>query len=643
MLDPRPEVPASPDGLQYKFGPFCLRPDGTLYRSTAAVPLPPKELAILRVLVSNAGLIVPAQELKRSAWGDVHVSAASLPRCVSSLRARLDSANCIRTVYKQGYRFNLPVKPDPAPNSSPSFNPSSHATQTTNPDEGPSGPPSETRPSGWIERRIANPNALPRLAILPFTTGEGVPDYLGTGIAEQIMIGFSRSRKPAAEVMARDSVASLVARGLTAEEVGRSLGANLALTGAITALPLYFRLRAEMIRVSDSVQLWIEDFLVPRTLIAQADARLAKRVSARVQNTFDTPETAAQLVSFDPDPIMMPPDDVQRSQASALYMQACALWNTSKRANMEEAMRGFRSALELDATLMPARIELMHSYLFYSAFGFMPPIEAAELARKQAEAVLLLSQNGQPIYAALGSIHFYHDRDFAAAANAFARAQYIDYDPRMLIYKARFAVAQQRFADAISLLRSGLEVDFYSPVLYGRLMWTLHLAGDATAALEEANRAVALFPNHPGVLIYSANIFAASSDDLSNQAHCEMAAQAVTMASKLIEIAPNLDASYSALAYAYARQGKAAQARELLDRQRSQSRERFMLAGFHAPTLLQLGRVEEALEDMRTADLQRSPWFFEQLLDPRLKPLRSRKEFQQLTSVLSRMTPASVA
>jgi DNA-binding winged helix-turn-helix (wHTH) protein/tetratricopeptide (TPR) repeat protein len=634
MLDPRPEVPASSDGLQYKFGPFCLRPDGTLYRSLAAVPLPPKELAILRVLLSNAGQIVPSQELKRSAWGDVHVSAASLPRCVSSLRARLDSANCIRTVYKQGYRFNLPVKPDPAPNSSPSFNPSGRATQTANPDEG---------PSDWIERRVANPNALPRLAILPFTTGEGVPDYLGTGIAEQIMIGFSRNRKPAVEVMARDSVASLVARGLTAEEVGRSLGANLALAGAITALPLYFRLRAEMIRVSDGVQLWIEDFLVPRTLIAQADARLAKRVSARVQNTFDTPESTAQPVPSDPAPIVMPPDDVQRSQASALYMQACALWNTSKRAKMEEAIRGFRSALELDATLMPARIELMHSYLFYSTFGFMPPIEAAELARKQAEAVLMLSQNGQPIYAALGSIHFYHDRDFAAAANAFARAQYTGYDPRMLIYKARFAVAQQRFADAISLLRSGLELDSYSPVLYGRLMWTLHLAGDATAALDEAKRTVALFPNHPGVLIYSANIFAASSEDLSNQAHHELAAQAVTMASKLIEIAPNLDASYSALAYAYARQGKAAQARELLDRQRSQSRERFMLAGFHAPALLQLGKVEEALEDMRTADLQRSPWFFEQLLDPRLKPLHSRKEFQQLTSGLNRMIPVSVA
>jgi len=633
MINPEPNELVDRNRLQYRFGPFCLRSDGTLLRSLSAIPLPPKELAILRVLVSNAGTTVPSSLLQKSAWGDVNVSPASLPRCVSSLRARLESQNCIRTIYKHGYCFNLPVQPALEPAVLHNQETRAHRVSWE-----------AGRQSGfWQERRIAKPHTVPRLAILPFATGEGVPEFLGTGIPEQIMIRFSRNHQPVAEIMSRDSVASLVARGMTAQEVGQSLCASLVLTGKISALPLYFRLRAEMIRVSDGVQLWVEDFLVERTRISQADARLAKRVGARIQNTFDTLETSGQPISSDPDPALIPPDDAQRSQASALYMQACALWNTSKRANMEEAMRGFRSALELDATLLPAHIELMHSYLSHSAFGFMPPVEAAELARKQAEAVLLLSQNGEPVHAALGWIHFFHDRDFTSAANSFARAQYTGYDPRTLIYKARFALGQQRFAGAISLVRSGLEVDSYSPVLYGRLIWALHLSGDAAAALDEAKRALVLFPNHPGILIYSAYIFAASSDDLSNQAHRELAARAVTMALKLVEIAPNLDASYSALAYAYARQSKAVQARELLDRQRSQARERFMLAGFHAPTLLQLGKVEEALEDLCAADRQRSPWFFEQILDPRLKPLRSRKEFQQLTSGLSQMTPASVA
>jgi DNA-binding winged helix-turn-helix (wHTH) protein len=268
MIVPKPEMAIHPDSFHYTFGSFCLLPDGTLLRNADEIHLAPKELAVLRVLISQPGQIVPAEKLRLSAWGDTHVSADSLPRCVSSLRAHLGFEPCIQTIYKRGYRFTLPVIRTGPDSDSRQF---SAAMQTDRP-----------------ERRIARPASLPRLAILPFATAEDVPVLLGTGIAEETMIRLSHTHSPVVEMMARDSVFHLAARGASAQEVGAALGADLVLAGWITPLPLHFRLRIEMIRVADAIQLWIEDFLVPRTLVAWADSRTAAHICARICHTFAT-------------------------------------------------------------------------------------------------------------------------------------------------------------------------------------------------------------------------------------------------------------------------------------------------------------------------------------------------------------------
>ncbi len=50
-------------------------------------------------------------QLKQAIWGDVHVTADSVPKCMSSLRAHLQPDECIQTVYKRGYRFVAEVRP----------------------------------------------------------------------------------------------------------------------------------------------------------------------------------------------------------------------------------------------------------------------------------------------------------------------------------------------------------------------------------------------------------------------------------------------------------------------------------------------------------------------------------------------------
>jgi DNA-binding winged helix-turn-helix (wHTH) protein len=251
----------------YRFGSFELRPDGTLFRDDTIIALAPKELAALRFLLARPQQIVTVMELRRAVWGGVHVSTESVPRCVSSLRARLGSEDCIATIYKLGYRFDLPVE---------AVRSTAHQWQVA--------PGKDTERVEKSEE--AEMRGLPRLAILPFDVKAGVSSDTGCALAEETMIVLSRWNTGAMEVVAREPVFSLAARGDRQEELAATVGADYLLCGTVSLLPMYWRIRAEMIRVSDSVQLWIEDFSVSRESVPNLDessaAIMATLVAARV-------------------------------------------------------------------------------------------------------------------------------------------------------------------------------------------------------------------------------------------------------------------------------------------------------------------------------------------------------------------------
>jgi tetratricopeptide (TPR) repeat protein len=295
---------------------------------------------------------------------------------------------------------------------------------------------------------------------------------------------------------------------------------------------------------------------------------------------------------------------------------------------MQDVLKGFHHALRLDPTLVEARIRLVRAYLTLSSYGYMRADIAAEQAREQIEIALSVSPAGQTLYPALGWIHVHHDRDFAAASEAFSRSPRCGMDGWSTIYRVRFALGQGRFTEAIGLLRTAMEADPFSPGLHARLTWALHLAGDCEAAVEQARRTQSLFPDYTGAMLFCAIVFAAASR--AGDTTGELPTWATAVASRLIHQAPNLDAGYATLAYVQARQGCIIEARAQLDQLQWLSRERFVLRSLQAPALVELGESDAAINALTAAERQHCPWLFELLIDPRLEPLRSEPEFQRL-------------
>jgi DNA-binding winged helix-turn-helix (wHTH) protein len=94
----------------YRFGRFELDPSaGELRREGRALPLQPKPLAMLTLLIQERHRIVPNDELLDRLWPGETVTQGSLTRAVSVARAAIgDSgrAGLIRSHTRRGYRFH---------------------------------------------------------------------------------------------------------------------------------------------------------------------------------------------------------------------------------------------------------------------------------------------------------------------------------------------------------------------------------------------------------------------------------------------------------------------------------------------------------------------------------------------------------
>ncbi|HEY7056852.1 MAG TPA: winged helix-turn-helix domain-containing protein, partial [Vicinamibacterales bacterium] len=96
------------------FGPFTFDVQNRLLsRSGTEIPLPPRVLGVLELLLSRPGEIVSRQELLDRVWRDAFVTDTSLAEAVSFLRQALgddpQAPRYVQTVHRRGYRFLPPL------------------------------------------------------------------------------------------------------------------------------------------------------------------------------------------------------------------------------------------------------------------------------------------------------------------------------------------------------------------------------------------------------------------------------------------------------------------------------------------------------------------------------------------------------
>jgi DNA-binding winged helix-turn-helix (wHTH) protein/tetratricopeptide (TPR) repeat protein len=560
---------------RFKFGDFCLEPDGTLLRQRAPVHLPAKELAALRLLLQHAGHIVTPQQLRDTLWGNVHVTPDSVPRCISSLRSRLEAEDRIQTIYKQGYRLTGEVEKDLA---------------------------------------AAAQDAPARLAVVPFSCGPNVPEHIGQAVAEDATAQLTKAQPQIFSMLARDSAFALAAKGMSAQQVGETLHADLVLTGTVQIVGRLFRLRMEMVRVEDGTQIWVEDVLVSRDRAAGLQEKLIERLAFRAGVTLGESPAAPDDSRFD-------------ARAFDTFLRGRYEWQSAERHRMQDGVRYLHQAVELEPRLMQARVDIVRATVAQELFGYTAPRVALEQLTRIAESVQEHEETYEEILPELGWLKFHVDRDLPAARRMFDHRRNLPSDKWNARIRALFAASRQRFNEAIALLRGAIEEDPYSPGLNAELALVYHLSGRSDESVRQVTRCLELGPSHIASRLYGGAILAFNGQP----------DRAIALTRELAQQTPYFDMAIAVHAYALACNGERKAAADWLERLQWLSHERYVMRGFSAPAYVALGDREGAIAELQAADEDRCPWFFAMLADPRLKGLHELAEFQAMRDQLEHM------
>lgn len=570
MNDSFSPSPARPE-TRFAFCGLRIDANGLLFRGRIAIELPREELLALRVLLAHAGRVVAPAQVRRAAWGDARADSGQIEHCVTRLRTRLGLENCIEILGRRGFRFIGAVR----------------------------GVEGEPVPSPL------------RIVLLPLAIQGDGPAYLAPAVMHAAERHMQFMLATARVLRADDSIATLLRRRWSAQQIGRAVGADQVLHGEMSVLPTYLRVHLEMFRASDGQPLWSEVILAP----LESGETLGRELGVRICHRVDG-------ISFRRGGMDAEPEGEAHREAYRLLTRARGAWHGVERYQMQDALQRLQRAVELDPELAEARIELVHLCLKETFHGYIAPPRAAELVARFTAAAHSGNPACRELLPAMGWIQYHAERNLGLALRFFSNAQHLPHTAAITCVRSFFALSRRRFGEGIDLLRSALEEDPYSAWIHARLAWTLHLAGDAEASQQQIARALSEFPESEQVALMAALLLAYGGQP----------ARGVEIARDLVRRAPYFDPAMGTLAYALACAGEQEQARNILEQQEWMSRERYVMPTFMAAAYLALGDPEAAIASLAQANSMRCPWLFQMLADPRLAPLRGHPGYEALAA-----------
>lgn len=459
LLDPVRGVVTAPDGT-----PTVLRA---------------KTLALLSLLLENAGRLLSQDEILDHVWQDVTVTPAGVTQCVSELRKALgaEGAAMLKTLPRRGYVLDAQPQMLDAP-AAPATAPMLRATA-----------PAAPAPSPQTARRSVTVEGAPVVAVLPFrVAGSPGTGLIAEGIVEDIVHILAGMREPA--VISTNSTRRLRdVEGQDPAQLASQLGADYLVTGTVRAGGLGTRLALELADAAHGTLIWSRVIEVPDSALFAAQADIAASIAHALVPWLNQAELRATRRQI--------PDDLS---AYHLLLRARDLLFAFDRGPFEEAGGLLQRAAERDPHYAPIYAAMIE-WLAYRIFqGWSPDREADTRAMEEAARVALARDPFHARALALYGhnrtiIHHHYDEALELLDRAVAAGPN---DAETLIWTAPTLAYVGRTDEAIARAQRAMQLSPQDPrmFLYEHFMSIAHYAaGDLDAAARIGLSAARARPN----------------------------------------------------------------------------------------------------------------------------------------------------
>jgi DNA-binding winged helix-turn-helix (wHTH) protein/TolB-like protein/tetratricopeptide (TPR) repeat protein len=578
------------------FGDYVLDRKAHAVRPRAGgepLALTPKQFDALLLLVERPNELLAKDALIAALWPGLVVEENNLSQVIAGLRRALgDDAQVsryIQTVPRRGFRFVAPVA----------------ALDTDTAEAGPdaqSGPSRASR-RGWLlgatgaalaaagtlwwrQRAPApgTPAPRPTLAVLPFKplVAEGRDELLEIGMADSLIARLSTV--PGLVVRSVGSVRRFAGADQDPLRAGHELDVAWIVDGSLQRRGAQWRVSARLLQVTDGVATWSGSFDESASGVFEVQDQISTRVAAAL---------APWLVAAAPVPAggtaaggTRNPDAYQHYLAARHHAQGI------RAAGLRRSAELYRKAIDADPGYALAYAGLVETYRRMIFGADVAPSEVFAPAEVAAQRALALAPELAEAHAGQGWIRFWYHFDWNGAERLFRHA--LSLNPNTV--EAHFGLgllllSLDRPAEGLAHLSSARQLDPMSLIL-NALEAAYQLAqGHRDEAEKRLARAFEIDTDFWVAHLTQATLYLADRK-------VDAAIASLRRADALADGSTQAAALLGAL---LARNGRADQARQILQRFETMGRQRYVPPTSQAALHAALGNVPAALDALEQA------------------------------------------
>jgi TolB-like protein/DNA-binding winged helix-turn-helix (wHTH) protein len=504
-----------------KFGDFELDLEQrVLLKQGKPVPLPPKDIETLLILVEGCGQIVEKQQLMEKIWPGTFVEEGNLSRHVFNLRQVLEDGkngqHYIETVPKRGYRFIFPVvihaegiyggsSDPPLGTGAPSLQrPEVQALSQ------PHTPPLPMRPQPLYRSALAIAAALlvlglayfslthlkPRstlashrvmLAVLPVQnlSGNSKLDYVTDGLTEELIAQLGKLNPQQLSVIARTSSMAYKNTSKTIAQIAGELGVDYILETSLRQSADRLRFTAQLIQTKDQAHVWAQEYDKSQGDLLAIQDEIGRTVTdqVRVKLSPFAEERASHSHSAVP-------------ESYDLYLQGRHYQNARSKDGLEQSLHFFQQAIDSDSHNAQAYAGMADSYNLLVFYGYQDASTGIVRAKDAAEKAVATDETLAEGHAALAYVHFMWLWDWSIAEQEFHRA--IELDQNYVSahqWYALYLTARQRPQEAIDEIKIAESLDPRSLIVKTAEGWIYYFSHQPELAREKCLAALEMDPN----------------------------------------------------------------------------------------------------------------------------------------------------
>jgi Tfp pilus assembly protein PilF len=280
-----------------------------------------------------------------------------------------------------------------------------------------------------------------------------------------------------------------------------------------------------------------------------------------------------------------------------LYARGRFLLDRETEPALRQSVDCFRQAIARDPRFAPAWAGLADGLDNLVQFGYMPPREGMEEARRAAQHALALDAHLAEGYVAMAAISEAYDWNFKKAESEYRRAVELNPElPAAHLWFGMFLRDQGRLKEAMPELRRAEQMEPMSVLASVNLAYALQIAGNTDAAVDMARRAEELDPELPIPSLLLANIY---------RSHSDIGDAEATLAHAR-ELSAGNAHSLSELACIYARLGRRGESAVVLQEMEQLATERYVSPYDLGNVALSLGDEDRAANWLEQAYRERS-------------------------------------